>query len=83
MGAAYSVGTDAQHPRGIADPARIETHVNDVLLHLGHTAAVAVVKEHTAPATRGVLFYRPRPVLARAASCNPSCLTAISRNRNF
>src|SRR6266851_9287579 len=50
-----SVCTDAQHPRSIAHPTGIEAHVNDLLFHLGQTAAVVVVKEKTPSGTRCVL----------------------------
>jgi hypothetical protein len=46
----HSAGTDAQHRRGTAYPTRIETHVNDVLLHLRPTALVVVVQRNTSRA---------------------------------
>src|SRR5262249_35774919 len=51
----YGVSTDAQHPCGIAHPTGIQTHVNDLVLHLGQTASVAVVQQETPPGTRRVL----------------------------
>src|SRR5262249_42758268 len=39
----------------IAHPTGIETHIDDLLLHLGQTAAVAVVQQKTPPSTRCVL----------------------------
>src|ERR1041384_2539410 len=49
------ISTDAQYPCGIAYATRSETHGNDVVLHLGQTAAVAVVQQATPPGTRRVL----------------------------
>src|SRR6266568_4489329 len=31
----YRIGTDPEHPCGITNPAGVEAHVNDGLLHLG------------------------------------------------
>lgn len=50
-----SVRTDAQYPRGIAYPTRIEAHVNDLVLHLGQTPSVAVGKQKTSSGTRCIL----------------------------
>src|SRR5262245_19798096 len=61
----YGVSTDAQHPCGIAHPTGIQTHVNDLVLHLGQTASVAVVEQETPPGTRRVLAQ----VTLRATVC--------------
>ena len=51
----HGVGTGTQPPGGIAHSAGIETHGNDVVLHLGPTPSVAGVEPQTPRGTRGVL----------------------------
>src|SRR5215471_8781146 len=51
----HRVGTDMQRSRRIAYPARVETHVDDRLLHFGQAPAVAIVEQETALGTAGVL----------------------------
>src|SRR5712691_1813890 len=51
----HGVRTDLEHPRRIANPTRVEAHVNDRLLHLRQASAVAVVEQKTAFGTRHVL----------------------------
>src|SRR4029434_2969654 len=43
------------HPRGITHATGVETHVNDLVFHLGQPPEVSVVKEKTPRGTRGVL----------------------------
>src|SRR6266581_3342222 len=57
------VGTDMQRSRRIADPTGIETHVDDRVLDLRQTPAVAIVEQKTALGTEGVL--------AQVALCSP------------
>src|SRR3989442_14923055 len=52
-----------QGSRRIADPTGIETHVDDRLLDLRQTPAVAIVEQKTALGTEGVL--------AQVALCSP------------
>src|SRR5262249_39644833 len=51
----HRVGTDMQRSRRITYPARVETHVDDRLLHFGQAPAVAIVEQETALGTEGVL----------------------------
>jgi hypothetical protein len=51
----HGVRTDPQHARCIVNPTGVETHVNDRVLHLGQTPAVAIVEKKTAIGTRRVL----------------------------
>src|SRR5205807_7350944 len=57
----HRVRADPQHTRCIANPARVEAHINDALLDLGHTPLVTVVEQKTTCGT-------PR-VLAQVALC--------------
>ncbi len=52
---AYSVRTAAQRPGCIAHPTGMEAHVDEELLHLGHTASVGGVEEKTLRGTSLVL----------------------------
>src|SRR5262245_48912951 len=65
----HRVSTDTQHPRGITTPTSIEAHVNDRVLHLRHTPAVAVVEQKT-PCDAG-------GVLAQVALCTATCFAAF------
>ena len=62
-------GTTVQHPRGIAHPPGLATHGDEWWPHLRHTAAVAVVTQHTPPSTRRMLAQ----VTRGAAVCLPAC----------
>src|SRR5713101_10112906 len=55
----HGVRTDPQHPCGIAHATGVETHVNDLVFHLGQPPEVSVVKEKTPRGTRGVLAQVP------------------------
>src|SRR5438270_634941 len=55
----HGVRTDPQHPCGIAHATGVETHVNDLLFHLGQPPEVSVVQEKTPRGTRGVLAQVP------------------------
>src|SRR5713101_7214336 len=64
----HGVRTDPQHPCGIAHATGVETHVNDLMFHLGQPPKVSVVKEKTPRGTRGVLAQVP----LCAAACFPA-----------
>src|SRR5437870_12039645 len=55
----HGVRTDPQHPRGIAHPTGVETHVDDLVFHLGQPPKVSVGKEKAPRGTRGVLAQVP------------------------
>ena len=51
----HGVRTDVQRPCRIPNPAGIEAHIDDELLHLGQAASVAVVEQKTAGGARLIL----------------------------
>ena len=65
----YGVGADPKHPCGIANPTGVEAHINDLVLHLGQTPAVAIVKQKTPLSTRGIL--------AEVTLFSPACFAAF------
>jgi len=60
----HRVRTDPQHPCGIAHATGVETHVNDLLFHLGQPPEVSVVEEKTPRGARGVLAQVPLGAVA-------------------
>ena len=64
----HGVCTDPQHPCSIAHATGVETHVNDLVFHLGQPPEVSGVKEKTARGTHGVLAQVP----LCAAACFPA-----------
>src|SRR5215468_8684762 len=53
----HGVGADPEHPRYIANPTGVETHVNDRLLYLRQAPAVAVVEEKL-PVVHAVFWHK-------------------------
>src|SRR6266571_1574678 len=65
----HGVGTDAQHPCGIANPTGVEAHVNDLLLHLRQASLIAVLQQK---ALRGT-----GSIVAQVALGSAACLAAF------
>src|SRR5438132_13708207 len=65
----HGVGADTQHPCGIAYPAGIEAHINDLLLHLRQPPLIAVLKQK---ALRGTCSS-----LAQITLCSAACRAAF------
>src|SRR6266705_2448116 len=65
----HSVGTDAQHPCGIAYPTGIAAHINDLLLHLRQASLIAVLQQK---ALRGTCS-----IVAQVALGSAACLAAF------
>ena len=65
-------GTDPQHVGGIADPAAIESHVDDLAADLRYAAAILVLQEKDPP--RAVLVLTP---IALCPVSLPALITSV------